>query len=381
MKRITRTAVVAATMLTCGQVAPSFGQVVDLLDLLAAWGPCAPPCPADSNQDGVVDHQDLMVLLLLPDEGVPEGYMIIEGDIIVPEDFFEQGVSAATYATNLWPGGIVPFEFDANVSPAHQAQALAAMAEWEAVANVDFQQCPGNNCCPLCFVACLFPCSFVHIQDAGSNSSFVGMQGVPQPINIVSWNNTFIIVHELGHALGYWHEQSRADRDQYVQINWANIQQGTENNFQIRPDQGPLGSGEYGPYDFDSVMHYPACAFSICCPPGTTCQCPTGCATITVLPPNQQWQGLIGQRNHLSQFDGVTMSFLYPEANWRFVDQAQAGAQNGTFLEPYAQFNVGVGNTPSGGTLWVQPATYSAVGTYTNAITIRAPLGGVTLAD
>ena len=39
-------------------------------------------------------------------------------------------------------------------------------------------------------------------------------------------------IHELLHAAGIAHEQTRPDRDSYVTINWGNIQSGTESNFQ-----------------------------------------------------------------------------------------------------------------------------------------------------
>jgi len=39
------------------------------------------------------------------------------------------------------------------------------------------------------------------------------------------------IIHELMHAAGFWHEQSRWDRDSYVTINWSNIWAGMAFNF------------------------------------------------------------------------------------------------------------------------------------------------------
>lgn len=324
---------------------------------------------ATAQRPESVEHRE-MRLVAPTDAPVPDGYMIIEGDIVVPENFYTQ---RGTYATNLWPGGVVPYEFDANVSAPDQAAMLVAMSDWELVANVDFRPRSGDP-------------NFLHIRDASFNASEgVGMAGGSHDIWIFNWNFEFIMAHELGHALAFWHEQSRADRDSFVEINFRNICQtccsgsSCDSQFTIRPNQGPQGSGEYALYDFDSVMHYGACFFSVC---GSCSPFDPACRTITVLPPNDViWQSQIGNRTHLSDMDELTMSFLYPQPNWRFVDINHIGNQNGTFLEPYVQFTVGEANTPGGGTLWIQPGTYSAVGTYSTPVTIRAPLGGVTLGN
>jgi hypothetical protein len=69
-----------------------------------------------------------------------------------------------------------------------------------------------------------------------------------------------IVAHELLHALGFWHEQSRPDRDDYVKINWENVASGEEHNFEKYSfDQSQdLGT----PYDYSSIMHYEWNAFS-----------------------------------------------------------------------------------------------------------------------
>ena len=67
-------------------------------------------------------------------------------------------------------------------------------------------------------------------------------------------------MHELMHAAGFWHEQSRADRDEHITINWSNIQSGMEFNF-LKYDLRKidhLGAK----YDTCSVMHYGAYAFA-----------------------------------------------------------------------------------------------------------------------
>ncbi|MBE7472482.1 MAG: hypothetical protein DPW09_22665 [Anaerolineae bacterium] len=300
--------------------------------------------------------------------GIPDGYVLIEGDILVPKDFLQSdgiGTQSAFGDTTFWPSGVVPFVFDANVSAVNQTRMLNAMTQWETVANIDFRPR---------IAADQF---WVHIQNSTENSSSVGRQPLanqPQIMNIVSWDNQWIMDHELAHALGFWHEQSRPDRDNYVQITSANIQPGQEHNFNIRAaaDVYPLqayGLPDDQTYDFDSVMHYGQFAFSS-----------NGQPTITVPTPNQSWQTLIGQRNHLSRLDQLTMSFLYPQSGWRFVDRTYTGLfQFGTFRIPYKNFGTGYNSVPGGSTLWIQPGSYSAVAIYSKPMTLRAPLGNVIL--
>ncbi|XP_054626978.1 low choriolytic enzyme-like [Dunckerocampus dactyliophorus] len=89
--------------------------------------------------------------------------------------------------------------------------------------------------------------------------SYLGRQPRGQAISLQKNGCVYLgtVQHEVLHALGFHHEQVRSDRDDHVTINFDNIKDGAERNFQ-KVDTNNLST----PYDFDSVMHYSNMAFS-----------------------------------------------------------------------------------------------------------------------
>lgn len=93
--------------------------------------------------------------------------------------------------------------------------------------------------------------------------SYVGELDVPsQPLNLQTpgCDSVGTTIHEIAHALGMGHEQARPDRDEYVTINFANIQKGKENNFDLNP---AAKEDAKRPYDILSLMHYGVSDFAI----------------------------------------------------------------------------------------------------------------------
>lgn len=89
--------------------------------------------------------------------------------------------------------------------------------------------------------------------------SSVGMKGGMQIMKLSDGCHTRgTVVHEFMHALGFWHEQSRSDRDNKVDVNWNNIKTGKSGNFNKYSNSDSMGH----PYDYGSIMHYGTHAFS-----------------------------------------------------------------------------------------------------------------------
>ncbi len=59
-------------------------------------------------------------------------------------------------------------------------------------------------------------------------------------------------MHEFIHAIGFYHEQNRHDRDEYIRVDWSNIKKGAKNNY--KKEENSLTFDV--PYDYNSLMHY-----------------------------------------------------------------------------------------------------------------------------
>jgi len=108
--------------------------------------------------------------------------------------------------------------------------------------------------------------NFIKIVDGEACYSKVGMAGGEQilSLSIGDYPNRTCVtpgvtMHEIMHALGFGHEQTRQDRDEFVTIHWDNILPDMQHNFQKRKGAWSLGV----PYDYYSLMHYGKYDFAI----------------------------------------------------------------------------------------------------------------------
>ena len=125
---------------------------------------------------------------------------------------------AATARTErLWEFGVIPYEIESNFSGDHRALFKQAMRHWENVTCIKFVERTHEH--PNYIVFTERPCGCC---------SFVGKRGNgPQAISIGKNCDKFgIVVHELGHVVGFWHEHTRPDRDNHVTIVKKNIMLG-----------------------------------------------------------------------------------------------------------------------------------------------------------
>jgi hypothetical protein len=225
---------------------------------------------------------------------VKNGTYVFQGDIVLTEQQVEllrgaggkQSASVTPSRTALatlhtmWPAQTVYFVINGAVP--NQARVTNAIAHWQANTNLRFVQRTTQP-------------NFVEFVRGTGCSSSLGMVGGRQQIVMEDACSTGNIIHEIGHAIGLMHEQTRRDRDNSIIIHWGNIQAGRSHNFE-RYDQRGINGFETGTFDFNSIMMYDSFAFSS-----------NGLATITRL----DGSTFGSQRNALAAGDLEIVNWMY----------------------------------------------------------------------
>jgi astacin len=95
-------------------------------------------------------------------------------------------------------------------------------------------------------------------DQSGACEANEGMAGGEQVVGGSIDCNLVTLLHEMGHTVGLWHEQSRPDRSKYVNVEYPNIIPSADSDFSVIVDNAET----FGLYDYASVMQYPAFSFS-----------------------------------------------------------------------------------------------------------------------
>lgn len=215
-----------------------------------------------------------------------EGQAVYEGDIILGTTDEVRGVDdprgrgiGIIGPEYRWPEGKVPFVTEEALAP----RVAAAIAHWQEHTPFVFKLRTDEK-------------DYLSFKRLNGCWSQVGRRGGEQEISLGMGCGIGAAVHEIGHALGLWHEQSRSDRDNFIEIIRENIIPNQLHNFDMHAQDGE----DLGAYDYGSIMHYPATAFSV-----------NGGVTIRA-----KGGAEIGQRNGLSQGDIAAMKMMYPLLTW-----------------------------------------------------------------
>ncbi|XP_059611782.1 hatching enzyme 1.2-like [Phlebotomus argentipes] len=172
----------------------------------------------------------------------------LEGDLLIPVSRARNGLVAQA---TRWPNGVVPYEIQGSFSANDMSLIEKAIKMFHV-----------HTC--IRFVPHTTEADYIRIVSGRSGCwSSVGRIGGPQDVNLQSpgcLNQVGVPIHELLHVLGFLHEQNRSDRDKSVIIKWQNIKAGTTDNFQKARDGTTNNFGVL--YDYNSVLHYSAHAFS-----------------------------------------------------------------------------------------------------------------------
>lgn len=250
------------------------------------------PTPENFDVDGGID-QDIF------DINKDLGLDLFEGDIKLDEVQDRNSIIGENYR---WPHTI-PYVLEDSLEMNAKGVILNAFERYRLKTCIDFKPWTGET-------------NYISvIKDSGCWSSVGNRHVGRQELSIgANCDRIATVQHEFLHALGFWHEQSRSDRDDYVIIMWDRIQSGTEHNFNTYNDQ--VSDSLNVPYDYTSVMHYSKTAFQNGTEP-------------TIVTRISDFMDVIGQRMDFSEDDLLKLNRLYNcSSSLTFMDSCDFELEN-----------------------------------------------------
>ncbi|XP_053959228.1 seminal metalloprotease 1-like [Anastrepha ludens] len=224
------------------------------------------------------------------DPELTAGYF--EGDIVLSPSQYNDMRNGLRSETRRWPNNTVYYKFhEGAFDEAHRNHVLRGIEILEAVSCIRFKEATEGQE------------YFVNITGlSGGCYSSVGWTNSIRSVNLQVYpldKGCFrlgTIVHEFLHTLGFYHMQSAPNRDDYVRIATENLISGTEHNFNKYEEDFIDDFDEE--YDYGSVLHYSAYAFS-------------ANGAMTIVPLQEDGAAVMGQRRGLSKSDIVKLNIMY----------------------------------------------------------------------
>jgi len=234
----------------------------------------------------------MKLLILLALVGVAQSWVkemedeaLFQGDIQLDPDEDERGLNTfASIKGGRWPNARIPYYIDGSIGSGGRSAIAAAIADYHRHTCIRFHQRRSES-------------AYIKFYRGNGCSSPVGYRyGRVNTVSLASgcWYKGTVI-HEIGHSIGLYHEQSRPDRDSYIEIQWNNIASNMKYNFdkQRASNINSLGTG----YDYRSIMHYGRTAF--------------GNGRLTIRTKDQSMQNVIGKATTFSQIDIKQINLMY----------------------------------------------------------------------
>ncbi|KAM9382224.1 meprin A subunit alpha [Phaethornis superciliosus] len=216
----------------------------------------------------------------IPDINLAAGLDLFQGDILLSQDQ-RNALKNETYRWTFPIPYILGDDLDLNA----KAVILQAFEMFRLKSCVDFKPYEGEK-------------TYIIFRKRTGCWSMVGDLKTGQTLSIGErCDYKAIVEHELLHALGFYHEQSRTDRDDYVTIWWDQINTGQEHNFEKYDDSYITDLNT--PYDYESLMHYAPFSFNK----------NESIPTITTKIP--EFNDIIGQRLDFSAIDLERLNRMY----------------------------------------------------------------------